>query len=73
MIPVGSIWLERHSGRRVRITREAELPAWSYIDNHGELEPHGLEPTNGFIYADWFEHRSDAADFLVWGRFERIS
>lgn len=56
-IPAGSIWLEKKTKRKVRIT-------WSTPHDH---------PANGFTYDEWFEHRCDAYDFLVWGRFERVS
>lgn len=72
-IPVGSVWREIERNRLIRITRDADPPAWVYIDAKGNPEPHGYEPANGFTYNDWFEHRCDAYDFVVWGRFERVS
>jgi hypothetical protein len=72
-IPVGSVWREIRRDRLVRITSSSDVPHWTYIDQKGNAEPHGLEPANGFRYDDWFDHCCDALDFVVWGRFERVS
>ena len=64
-IPTGSVWFEKETGRRIKITRPADPPAWCYIDAKGDWESHSKEHDN------WFEHYCDAYDFLIWGRFER--
>lgn len=72
-IPVGSIWRERKTNRLIRVTGSSDVPAWVYINEKGDVVPHGFESANGATYNDWYTHRCDALDFVVWDRFERIS
>lgn len=75
-IEAGSIWREKETGRRIKILEEevhGTGPAWTYIGGDGEPEPHGYEPANGFTYGDWFWHYCDVMDFVLWGRFEKLS
>lgn len=61
-IAVGQIWLDKETGRLVKILRECVHdtgPAWTYVDARWKPEPGG-----------W--HYCDVFDFVLWGRFERV-
>lgn len=66
-IPVGSVWREKPTNRLIRVTAFRDVPWWVYIDAAGFPEPDGPDHPN------WYDHCCDFFDFIVWGRFERVS
>lgn len=66
----GQLWLERRTGRHIRIL-QAEVhgtgPAWTYCNVDGDPEPHGPD------HPDWYWHYCDLFDFIMWDRFQLIA